>query len=331
MSDVAKFKQLIDGSSSIVIVQADNPDGDSLGSALALEAILGDYGKEVSLYCGVDMPDYLKYLQGWSRVSYGLPSDFDMVIYVDVSTTSLFGKATEDGTLSKLATKPSIVLDHHAETSNDLTAQLIINDGSRSSTCELIYDVCHEAKLPMPSEALVPLATGILGDTQGLSNQLTSALTYRVMADLVEAGLDRPELEETRREASKMPESIFKFKARLIERTLFAADGKIAYVYITQDEINNYSPLYNPGPLIQPDMLQTVGVKVGLVFKFYNDGRVTAMIRCNPGAEIANKIAVAFGGGGHGFAAGFKISDGRSFNEIKADCIKTATELLGTL
>ena len=51
--------KLIDGASKIVIIQADNPDGDSLASALALEQILGDLDKEVVLYCGVDVPRYL--------------------------------------------------------------------------------------------------------------------------------------------------------------------------------------------------------------------------------------------------------------------------------
>jgi nanoRNase/pAp phosphatase (c-di-AMP/oligoRNAs hydrolase) len=173
--------------------------------------------------------------------------------------------------------------------------------------------------------------TAILGDTQGLTNQLASAETYKVMTELIELGVDRPALEEKRRESSKMQAEIYKYKGRLIERTEFANEGKVATVHIPQDEINKYSPLYNPAPLVQGDMLQTLGVQVAVVFKEYTDGRVTGAIRCNPGYGIAADLATHLGGGGHAFASGFKDVSGKPFNEIKSECIRKATELLAKI
>jgi nanoRNase/pAp phosphatase (c-di-AMP/oligoRNAs hydrolase) len=170
--------------------------------------------------------------------------------------------------------------------------------------------------------------TAILGDTQGLSNQLAGPATYRAMADMVEAGVDRPALEELRREAGKMETEIFKYKAELIRRTEFAADGRIAWVSVPQDEIKRYSPLYNPAPLVQPDMLQTAGVAVAIVFKNYDDGRVTGAIRCNPSAGIAAGLAEKMGGGGHAFASGFKVTGSKDFGQVRDECLKTAEELL---
>src|SRR5690606_41684769 len=72
-------------SSDLLIIQADNPDADSLASALALESILHEMGKEPLLYCGIDMPEYLKYLPGWDRVEREVPSQFDASIIVDRS------------------------------------------------------------------------------------------------------------------------------------------------------------------------------------------------------------------------------------------------------
>jgi nanoRNase/pAp phosphatase (c-di-AMP/oligoRNAs hydrolase) len=151
------------------------------------------------------------------------------------------------------------------------------------------------------------------------------------MADMITAGVDRPKLEDTRREFSKMPATIFKYKARLIERTQFEAEGRIAIVDVPQEEINTYSPLYNPAPLIQGDMLQTAGVGIAIVLKHYNDGRITAAIRCNAGYGVGGKLAEHMGGGGHPFASGFKITDGRSLETVKATCIAKATELLNEL
>jgi len=173
------------------------------------------------------------------------------------------------------------------------------------------------------------LMTAILGDTQGLSNSLTMASTYRVLADMTDAGVDRPTLEEARRQASKMPEVIFRYKAELIKRSEFYIDNKLAIVTIPQNEINDFSPLYNPAPLIQNDLLQTAGVGISIVLKSYDDGHITAAIRGNPGNAICDKLADHFGGGGHKLAAGFKVQDGRSLQEIKTECIDTTTQLLG--
>lgn len=325
-----RLKEAVEQAERIVIVQADNPDGDSLGSALALEEILSEAGKHVALYCAIDMPDYLKYLHGWARVSNLLPSQFDLSIIVDTSAQTLFEKDTES--FKRLATKPCIVIDHHASSQNDISfASEIIIDAEVSSTCELVYNIAKELGWPIPAESHDAIMMGILGDTQGLSNQLTKPSTYRVMADLVENGANRPALEDKRREHSKMVEPIYRFKAQLIQQTEFAHDGKIAFVSINQADINTYSPHYNPGPLIQPEMLQVENVRIGIVFKRYDDGRITAMIRCNNGSEIADKLAVHFGGGGHGYAAGFKITDGTPFENIKAECLEKAGKLLNEL
>lgn len=329
---IEDIKQIIDDAQRIVVIQADNPDADSLGSALALEAILSEYGKDVALFCAAQMPDYMKYMSGWSRVLTELPEHFDASIIVDASTKTLLEKIVDSGDIKWLALKPCLVFDHHGETTNDLEfADVILNNPEASSTAELLYLTCKDMGLTIPQDAFDPIMTGILGDTQGLTNQLTNATTYRIMSELIAAGADRTALEELRRSYSKMPESIYKFKGQLIERTEFSDTQEVAIVTLNQQEINTYSPLYNPGPLIQTDLLQVEHVKVGIVFKVYDDGKITAMIRCNNTAKVADKIALHFGGGGHGFAAGFKITDGRPFNEIKIECMHIALDLLADI
>ena len=327
-----KIKELVDSAQKIVIVQADNPDADSLGSALALEHILGDMGKDVYLYCGVDVPTYLRYLSGWDRVLNELPSNFDLSIIVDASTYTLFGQLEKRGQWGILKSKPSIVLDHHGTVDNslDFAAASIIDD-TAASTGELIFDLARRLNWSVNKEAAEHIMSTILGDTQGLMNDKTTAVTYRIMADLTDLGANRPLLEELRREYSRMPESIFRYKAALIERMEFAADGRIAHVAIPQDEINEYSPLYNPAVLVQFDSLQVSNVQISIVFKTYSDGKITGKLRCNFSAPIADKLAEHFGGGGHPHSAGFKITDGKPFNEVKSECLRYATELLEQL
>jgi phosphoesterase RecJ-like protein len=326
-----QIKAIIDSAQRIVIIQADNPDADSLGSALALEHILGDLGKEPLLYCAVDMPGYLRYLQGWDRVQKDLPQQFDASIIVDVNTLMLLEKLNNGGQMGWLKSKPSIVLDHHASVDNPIDfAHVTIADEQMSSTGELIFRLSKQLGWPVSNEAGLNIMASILGDTQGLTNDLARSSSYQVMAELIDLGVSRPRLEELRRESSKMAEVIYRYKGRLIERTELAADGQIACITIPQTEINEYSPLYNPAVLIQMDTLQIQGVKVSIIFKTYDNGRITAKIRCNTGAPIANKLAEHFGAGGHPYAAGFKVLDKPS-DQVKTECLATAAELLATL
>lgn len=324
-----KIKSVIDGAQRVVVIQADNPDADSLGSALALEHILSDLGKDVLLYCGVNIPDYLRYLSGWDRILPELPSKFDASIIVDANTELLLEKLSLSGQLAWLKAKPCIVLDHHAVVDKpiDFAAASLI-ETEVASTGELIYQLANKLGWIINSDAASHLMTSILGDTQGLTNELTQASTYRTMAALTELGADRPTLEELRREYGKMVPKIYAYKAELIKRTAFEDEGRIATVTINQAELNEYSPLYNPIPLIQPDMLQVKGVGLSIVFKVYDDGRITAALRSNHAYPIAGKLAEAMGGGGHPHASGFKVTDGRPFNEVKSECMRRASELL---
>ncbi|HEX8182255.1 MAG TPA: DHH family phosphoesterase [Candidatus Saccharimonadales bacterium] len=328
--EATQLQTIIDAAQHIVILQADNPDADSLGSALALEQILSDIGKNVDMYCGVDMPEYLRYLAGWDRVQREVPKQFDASIIVDAGTYTLFEKlSSQPIMLAAVKARPCVVLDHHTNVEQPIDfAQVTICDNQVASTGELIYRLADSYDWPLSGTACEALMASILGDTQGLMNELTKAGTYRVMADLVEHGANRPKLEEHRREYSKMPETIYRYKGRLLSRTEFISGGRIAHLTIPQDEINSFSPLYNPGPLVQFDMLQVQGVRLAIVFKTYDDGKVTAALRASTGYGVAGALATHMGGGGHPYASGFKVVDGRPFNEIKSECLTQAAILL---
>ncbi len=327
-----QIKSLIDAAQEIIIIQADNPDGDSLGSALALEEIIGELGKQPHLYCGVDVPDYLKHLKGWDRVSKDIPTQFDLSIIVDTSALILLEKLENSAYRNWVASKPVIVLDHHADVECDIPyATVVLNDKTAVATGEIIYKLAQEFSWTLNLQAKTHITSSILSDSLGLSSEGTTPTTYRIIADLIESGVDRPALEEARRALSKMPEVIFRYKGELVKRTELLADGRVALVTIPHDEIMEYSPLYNPAPLIQNDMLQIEGVKVAIVLKSYKDGKVTGSIRCNSGGTIAADLATHFGGGGHIYAAGFKTTDSRPYAQIKSECIAKATELLNSL
>lgn len=302
--------QLVQAAKHIVVIQADNPDGDSLGSALALEEIFGDLGKTVSLYCGVDIPDYLKHLEGWDRVHKEMPTNFDMSVIVDNSAAVLLAKLHEKEYKSWVASRPAVVIDHHSGVVCDIPyATLVINEGDSVATAEAIYTIAGSLKWPVNLRAKTVIMSAILSDSLGLSSALTTPHTYRVMAELLESGVDRTALDDARRELVKMPLSIYTYKAKLIQHTRLAAKGKLAIAIVPHEDILTYSPLYNPAPLIQGDMLQIQGVEVALVIKQYPRGKLTGSLRSTTKAPVVADIAKQFGGGGHVYASGFKIEE----------------------
>ncbi len=330
MSEYHEFVELqaaVDNSTKIVIVQADNPDADSLASALALEQIFGDLQKQTFLYCGVDMPGYLRYIPGSDRISSELPKQFDLSVIVDTSSDSLLEQLDKTGSKGWLAAKPCVIIDHHATAATIKFANIVINRRA-VATAEVIYEAAISLKWPVNPAAKDLLAIGIMSDSLGLTSESTSARSIHIMAELVEAGVAMAELENARRESMRREPELIPYKGQLLERVEFLDNGRIAAITIPQDELDKYSPLYNPPMLVLDDMRLARGTDLAVAFKTYRDGKITAKIRCNFGVGIADKLAEHFGGGGHPYAAGFKVLGGRDLSQLKSEFIKVAADLL---
>jgi bifunctional oligoribonuclease and PAP phosphatase NrnA len=326
-----RIRDILSHAQRVVILQADNPDGDSLASSLALEQILGDMGKQPYLYCGVNMPAHLTYLSGWDRVSKELPTQFDASIIVDTGADSLFANLEKSGQKGWVHARDVIVLDHHPVEASIDFANVICNPPA-VATGEVIYELAQQLSWPLNQTASEMIVTSILSDSLGLTTEATSARSIRIVADLVEKGVNIAKLEHARRELMRKEPELIYYKGTLLKRVEYFADNRVATVTIPWEEIEKYSPLYTPPMLVIDDMRQTTGTQVAIAFKLYSDGHVTGKIRCNYGYPIANDLAETFGGGGHPYASGFKTAkNGRPFNEIKSECIKKATELLDKL
>ncbi len=102
-------------------------------------------------------------------------------------------------------------------------------------------------------------------------------------------------------------------------------------ITIPWEEIEKYSHEYNPSILVLDEMRFVEKVAVAVAFKTYPDGRITAKLRANHGYNIAAELAQSFGGGGHPYAAGFKVIDGSTLEEVKSRYIGKAGQLLATI
>ena len=320
-----KFSEFLAGKDRLCIIQAENPDGDSLGSAIALDYLLSD--KEISLYCPVDIPKYLRYFKDWSRVTNEFDFKADGYIIVDTAAEVLLSKLLDDTAIrNRLYSAPVLVIDHH-ETEDDLNFPHESIIEVRCACAELIYRIAKELKLEINQEAAEAIFQGILSDTLGLTSSSVTAETFEIAADLTNLGANISVLEDKRREFMKKSPRILDYKADLIKRIEYSLDGQLATVHIPWDDIREYSDEYNPNVLILEEMRLVEGVRVAIAVKTYPDGKVTGKIRCSSDSPIAEKVAGYFGGGGHKLAAGFRTYD-TTYEEVVKELVNIVPELL---
>ena len=319
------FSEFVKNKNRICVIQAENPDGDSLGSAIALDYLLPD--KDVSLYCPVDIPKYLHYFGDWSRVTNEFDFKADGYIIVDTAAEVLLSKLLDDAAIrNKLYSAPVLVIDHH-ETPDDIEFPHESIIEIRPACAELIYSIAKDQNIEIDVKAAEAIFQGILSDTLGLTSSSVTAETFEIAADLTRLGAVISDLEDRRREFMKKSPRILDYKADLIKRIEYSLDGELATVHIPWDDIREYSDEYNPNVLILEEMRLVEGVKVAVAVKTYPDGKVTGKIRTASGVPIAEKIAGYFGGGGHPQAAGFRTYD-TTYEEVVRDLVKITPEML---
>lgn len=321
-TDVAS---LISQATSIVIVQAENPDGDSLGSSLAFEELLGEQDKTVTLYCPVEIPKYLRYFPGWDRVQSEFPTGADLVIIVDTSAEVLLTKVLDTpGVRHFLESHPVIVIDHHTTASTLTFSHTPLFIENAISTSEVIYMLAKEAGWAINQQAAEHMLAAQLADSLGLSIQSVTGSNYRIAADLTDLGASVGTIEERRREFMKKSPEILAYKGDLIRRIEYALNGALAIVHIPWEDIQAYSDQYNPSVLVLDEMRLVEGVELAVAVKTYPDGKVTGKLRGN--LPIAEQVAGYFGGGGHPYAAGFRVYD--SYDMIHKELISATDKLL---
>lgn len=317
-------KQLINNGKKIIVIQAENPDGDSLGSAMALEEILGDLGKDASLYCPVEIPKYLRYITGWDRVSDDFDTAADLAIIVDTSADVLLSKVLQTpGLRHWLESHPVLVIDHHT-TEGNLSFPHTLLSKNAVSTSEIIYELAAEAGWDINSQAAEHLLIALMSDSLGLTTPNVTPKSFFTAGKLTELGASNANIEERRREFMKKSPEILAYKGELISRIEYMLDGKLALVHVPWEEIEKHSDKYNPGALIGDELRLVEGVALSVVVKTYPDGKVTGRLRGN--LPIAETVAGFFGGGGHPYAAGFRVYE--EYEQIVRELIEATDKAL---
>lgn len=290
-----------------VIIPHISPDGDAAGSCSALSEVLLRSGHTCHILTCDYIPEYLRFLKNIpSSLSFQdkpgeckkLITEADIIFMLDHNTVKREG---ELGGWVTSSTAERVIIDHHPEPDKQ---QIVISDTRVSSTCELLYTVITRiwGKEIMTPDVANSLYTGINTDTGGLSHNSSRPETYRIIAELLEMGLDKSFIHERIYQMNNLS------RLRLIGNTLLnklqvSEHYPVAIMPITAEELEKYH--YKDGDLEGlvniPLSVHNVCVSVQITER---KEKIKLSFRSKGDIPVNEWARKWFNGGGHLNAAG---------------------------
>jgi phosphoesterase RecJ-like protein len=304
---VDSFRSLIDGAKRIVLTCHMSPDGDALGSSLALAQVLRSMGKDVRVITPDEPPRNLRVLPGARKVmawsSFGAVAErnvalADLIICLDFNSLYRLSRLEPAVRSSKA---PKVLIDHHKEPED--FANVLFSYSGMSSTSELLYLLLCE--MGLDSLISVDVATCILGgiitDTGGFHYNSNSPELYLVVSALMQRGVDKDWLRcliDTQTESGMRLESY-----AIAERMELFADNHAALITLTRDDLNRFGYKKGDTEGLVNKPLAIPGVVYSAYFREESDYIKVSMrsISDFPVDLLCKKF---YSGGGHQNAAG---------------------------
>ena len=289
----------IQNAQSILILTHESPDGDAIGSSLAMNLALKELGKNPDVIIP-ECPRNFEFLAGADEIKKeGTNKNYDLAIAVDCATIERLNgwrNYFEEA-------KTTINIDHHAK--NGMFGDYNYVDPASPACAQILIIVLEALKVKIDKIIGSCLLTGIITDTGGFKYQGVSAETFQFVAWLLQTGVN---VSEVYKKAFQIrTRSSFELSRIAMNRLEFLEDGKIAFTYITkQDEKDvNAEPGDHEGIVERGRDIE--GVEVSVFLRQREDKTFKISLRSNNYVNVSD-IAILFGGGGHIRAAGCKLS-----------------------
>ena len=290
----------IRGAQSIALVCHVSPDGDTVGSALALRLGLMEMGKAVTLFCQDKIPDVLCFLPGAEgfRMPEEADKHYDLLLCLDVSDEKRMGRCNALLSMADVSAQ----VDHHGTNANYCQYNCV--DGSAPANCLIIYELLQRLGCTITAEVALCLAVGLSTDTGHLVYNSTTPEAYRVMGELVEAGA--PIAEAYRRLYRERPPRQVALLTKALESLTFHHEGRITSIRLTQKDFAACGALSEDAEIIVNYGLDVLGVRMCVFAREQADGSIKLSLRAVAPYKVSG-VAQAFGGGGHAQAAGATV------------------------
>ena len=300
MRDPEGIARTLREANSVCICSHVSPDGDTIGSALAMRLVLINMGKRVRVFCQDKVPDSLCFLPGADEIRHPEENTerFDLFLSVDVSDEARLGSCAA----LRSCCERTAQIDHHW--TNPGFAGVNSVDGNASATCTMIREQMKYLDAPLTREIAECLYAGISTDTGNFSFYFTDPEAFRVMGDLLEAGLPLADLSmRLFREKSKEQ---LKLLGRAIEKMSFEADGRIAVMMLNRQDFEDCGALSEHADTVVNYGLETIGTQMAVLARESDDNRIKFSLRARAPLTV-DDVAARLGGGGHNRAAGISM------------------------
>lgn len=294
-----KIKAQLLGANKILLLCHVSPDGDCIGSLLALGRALQRLGKDVCMASEEKVPASLEFLteKGEIFLTSEVTGEFDTAVAIDSGD---LGRLGVGGNKLYQNSGFKINIDHH--NSNPLYGDLNLVEPKRAATGEIILDLISDLNLDIDRSLAEPLYTALFTDTGGFRFSNTTEETLSKAALLVGFGAN-PSLVSRHIHENK-PIGYFKMLALAFER--FTVIDEICYTWISYKEMAEFGLDFEESEQLTTFARMLENTKMSLVFKEKEENLVKVSFRSQNGYDVA-KLAEKFGGGGHKQAAGCTI------------------------
>jgi phosphoesterase RecJ-like protein len=306
-----RVAEMLAAANRIVITAHIHPDGDSLGSMLALYAPLAAMGKQVLLLLDDDVPAVYGFLPGADLIARPAgKTAAELLVVLDASDADRIAGVAE------CVGAPMLNIDHHI--SNTKFADYWYIDSQAAATGEIILDLLHMMKIEVTADMAVNLFTAIATDCGFFRYANTSAATLRHAADLIDRGAEPHVIAEQLE--TKPLSSIMTLRSVLGSLEIHAG-GRIAAVTVEPETGENGAET-TEGYINYPRNIE--GVEIAVMFKPVDDSATRVSFRSRR-CDVS-RLALAFGGGGHARAAGCTVGSGLA--DAKEQILRAAERLL---
>jgi phosphoesterase RecJ-like protein len=273
------------------------PDGDAIGSLVALGLTLQSLGKSCTMACADPVPAKFAFLSGADDIVCRPPTEEQVIVTVDVSDIERLGPLYD---AAKFRSRPVINIDHHITNTRFGTVNLV---RSLPSTAELVYGLLRRLKVSPDKDTATALLTGLLTDTRCFRTGNVTAQQLRTAIALMGAGTSLAELTELL--FNREPASTICLWGQALASV--QTQGPIIWTEIDRDMMRRCCASPNDADGLVSLLASTMGVDAALVLREKDDGRIEVSMRAGPGWDISG-VAVQFGGGGHPRAAGCTVA-----------------------
>jgi phosphoesterase RecJ-like protein len=285
---------------SIVTMGHIGPDGDSLGSMLAIAGAAGNAGKKAYATFGEPfvVGKQFRYLDTSALVPpLDVPDAIDVAVVVDTSVADRLGSALPIIQRAKTV----IVVDHHLSRDGDLGDILVI-DSSAAAAAQVVYRLLVELGWDINTEIATALYTGIVTDTGRFQYGATSAEVHQITAKLLEAGVVPPTVGQHVYEESPFP--YLHVAGAVLGRAQLDEDARLVWSVLLRDDLAKEKLKYEDADGLIDLIRIAEESDVACLLREIGDDKFKGSLRSRGRVDVS-RIAGRFGGGGHHNAAGF--------------------------